>query len=367
MTERRLLITGFPGLRARAVLTAALERAPAAEIVLLVHRRRRAEADSALETLPQRSGVSLVEGDPAAIDFGLARGAYFELAASVTEVQHLYQVLDPAQPAALAESANIGGVREIIEFARVARRLTRVVHHSSVFVSGDRRGVVAEGELAAGQSFRSPVTRTLALGEAMLRRQASLPLTVLRAGHIVGDTKTGVMDRLDGPYPLLVLLASTPPGTPLPLPPRADAAVYVTPVDYLARAALAAADLPAAHGATLHLTEPSPISVGRLLELAGAHFGVPMERGIHPRALGRALLGNPGVGLLAQNLRTMIDLISNPVSYDDRVAASLLGPLGIRCPVLETYLDVLLAHVEARVAEKRVAEPAHKEPWDVAG
>ena len=51
----------------------------------------------------------------------------------------------------------------MIELARAAKRLERLVHHSSVFVSGDRSGVVRESELAVGQGFRSPVEESLAL------------------------------------------------------------------------------------------------------------------------------------------------------------------------------------------------------------
>lgn len=367
MSERGLLVTGFPGFRARAVLACALERDAEARPLLLVHPRRSVEARAVLGELAGGERARIIEGDPAAIDFGLGRHDYFELAASVRELQHVYQVLDLAAPAAAAEVVNVGGAREIAEFARVARGLTRVVHHSSVFVSGDRHGIVSEGELGAGQTFRSPVARSLALAEAILGRQAGLPLTVVRAGHVIGDSRTGAVDRLDGPYPLLVLLASAPRGTALPLPLRADAPLHVVPVDFLARAALALAGDPAALGKTVHLVDPRPLSVRLLLERAGAYFGVPIESGIHPRAFGRALLGNPGLGLLAQNLRSVIELISTPVSYDDRVALELLGPAGIACPRLESYLDVLLSHVAARVAEKRVSEVPHKEPWDVAG
>ncbi len=367
MSGRQLLVTGFPGFRARAVLAQALARAADERPLLLVHPRRRGDAETALAAMPGGDRAQIVDADPAAIDFGLGRDDYFELAARVTEVQHLYQVLDLAAPAGVAESVNVGGVRELIEFARVARRITRVVHHSSVFVSGDRHGIVAEGELAAGQTFRSPVARTLGLAEAMLGRQASIPLTIARSAHVIGDSVTGKVDRLDGPYPLLVLLASAPRGTALPLPPRTDAPLHVTPVDYLARAALALSANPDALRKTVHLVDPRPLSVRRLLELSGEHFGVPIEGGIHPRAFGRALLGNPGLGLLAQNLRGIIELISNPVSYDDKVALELLGPDKLSCPPLESYLGVLLSYVAERVAEKRVTEPLHKEPWDVVG
>ena len=233
-------------------------------------------------------------------------------------------------------------------------------------MSGDRHGVVLETELGAKQSFRSPVARSLALAEAMLGRSAGMPLTVIRTGHVVGDTERGEVDRLDGPYPLLVLLASAPRGTPVPLPQRVEAAVQVAPVDHVAKVALALAAMPAALGKTVHVVDPQPLSVGRLLEARHGITAVSLDARINPRALGRALFGNPGIGLVAQNLRSVIELIANPASYDDRIAQELLRDASLGCPPLESYLDVLLSHVSMRVAEKRVTEPSHKEPYHVA-
>jgi hypothetical protein len=366
MSAGELLITGFPGFRARAVLARALELDPGAAPTLLVHPERRADADRALAALPLGGRARVLEGDPSGIDFGLSREDYFALAERITHVQHVYQVLDLAASAVAADAVNVGGVRELVEFARVARRLEHVVHHSSLFVSGDRQGAVLEKDLGAKQSFRSPVARSLALSEAMLGRAPGVPLTVMRTGHIVGDTKTGEVDRLDGPYPLLVLLASAPRGTAVPLPQRGEAPVHVAPVDFVARAALALGATPAAVGRCVHLIDPAPLGVGRLLELTAARFGVPFDTRISARAIGRALFGNPGLGLVAQNLRSLVELITNPARYDDSVARELFPGPDDRCPPLETYLDVLLSHVSARVAEKRVTVPVPKEPYHVA-
>jgi thioester reductase-like protein len=365
--RRRLLVTGFPGQRARAVLRVALELDAEIEVVVLVHPARRTDADAELAALPSAERVSLLEGDPAAIDFGLARGPYLELAATVTHVHHAYQVVDLAASSRAAEVANVAGTREIIEFGRVARALERIVHHSSVFVSGDRTGVVRESELATGQTFPSPVARSLALAEAMLHRHTELPLTVVRAGQVVGDSTTGIVDRLDGPYPLLVFLASAPNGSALPLPPRADSPLYLVPVDFVARAAHHLLLSPTASKKTFHVVDPASISARRFLELAAARFGQRLESGFNAAGFGRALLGNRGVGLLVQNLRSVTELITTPVTYDDAQAAEELGRAGISCPPLESYLELLLSHLERRVKEQRLNERGGKDAWDVAG
>jgi thioester reductase-like protein len=363
----RLLVTGFPGFRARALLRVALASEPEARPVVLVHPARRADADAALAELSGGDRVEVREGDPCAIDFGLARRSYGDLVESVAHVHHAYQVVDLGAPARAAEIVNVGATREIIEFGRVARSLERIMHHSSVFVSGDRTGTVRETELAAGQSFHSPVARSLALAEAMLSRHPELPLTVLRAGQIVGDSTSGQVDRLDGPYPLLVLLASAAKGSALPLPPRSDSALHVLPVDFVARAAHRLLLSPTAAKKTLHLIDPEPLSARQFLELAAARFGQRIESGFNAAGFGRALVGNRGMGLLVQNLRVVTDLITTPVNYDDTLARTELEQSGIRCPRLESYLDVLLSHLEQRVKEQRFHERGGKDAWNVAG
>lgn len=359
-----LLVTGFPGLRARALVRFALAADPELRPTLLVHPHRVEQAVAALAAVPGGERARIVKGDPAALDFGLTREEYRSLWEEVTVVHHAYQVLDLAAPSDVAQAVNVGGAREMIELCRVAKKLERVVHHSSVFVSGDRTGIVLERDLHAHQSFRSPVAASLALAEAMLRRHREVPLTVVRASQVVGDTETGVVDRLDGVYPLLVFLSNAPSDVPLPLPPKIDTPLHLVPVDYVAKAALALGAQPETLGETLHLVDSRPLTTRRLLELAAARFGKQLSAGFNPGALG-SLINNPGVGLLAQKLRAVGELVTRDVTYDDAVATSRLEPTAIRCPPLESYLDVLLAHVEERARDTGSIRP--REPVDVAG
>ena len=352
-----VLVTGYPGLRARFVVRELLVGEPDTEIVALVHPGRRADAELAREALAGGERLRLLSGDPAAIDFGLGAARYRELAASVRLVHHCYQVLDRGAEPEVALVVNVGGAREMIELARVATGLERIVHHSSVFVSGDRTGLVLEEELACGQKFRSPVEESLAVAERMLRGHAHVPLSVVRAGEIVGDSRTGEIDRLQGVYPLWVFLASAPQGATIPLPPRPDAFVHLVPIDYVARAACFLGRSPQAHGETVHLIDGGALDARRLVELSAARFGQRVEPGLNAAAFGRALFGNAGVRLLVKNLRAVLDLITSTVDYDERNARRLLAGSGIECPPLEAYLDVLLEDVERRVRERRLGEP----------
>jgi thioester reductase-like protein len=360
-------VTGFPGLRARALAAAVLAGDRDARVTLLVHPNRRDDADVALSAFLARERVTVLDGDASAIDFGLTGAAYRELCDSVRIVHHAYQVVDLDAPADVAHAVNVGGAREMIELGRVAGRLERIVHHSSVFVSGDRSGVVLESELAMGQGFRSPVEESLALAEQMFSRHASLPYSIVRAPWVVGDSLTGEVDRLDGIYPLLVFLASAPRAVALPLPLRADSILYAVPVDHVARAARVIASHSGALGKTVHLVDRAAPSVRRFVEIVAKRFGQRIESGSIPAAFGRALVKNPGVGLLARKLRIVSELIGTDAVYDDRNAVEILAPSRIECPPLESYLDAMLEHVERRVAERTMGEGEATEASDVAG
>lgn len=366
MSDReRILVTGFPGFRARFIVKEILRADERAEIVAVVHPKALAEAEAVAATLPNER-LRLLAGDPAAIDFGLPRADYLELTRGVGIVHHAFQVLELSAKSELARRVNVGGAREIVEFGRAATRLSRVVHYSSLFVSGNRSGLVREDELERGQGFRSSVEESLATAEQMLRRERGLPLTVVRTAQIVGDSVHGAAGRLDGPYPLLMFLASAPPGGALPLPPRSDATLNVVPVDYVAEAGVYLGRAKSAQGRTVHLVDSNALSARRFLELAAERFGKRLESGFNPGALTRAVVGNPAAALLARKIRGVAELLTNTARYDDRSAVELLSPAGILCPPISAYLPALLSHVEARVAEKRLSDTSAEDEYDVA-
>ena len=365
MSDReRILVTGFPGFRARFIVQEILRADERVEVVALVHPKAMAEAQR-LANAYGTDRFSLIEADPAAIDFGLSGSAYVDLARSVGIVHHAFQVLELSEKPEVARRVNVAGTREIVEFGRAATRLSRVVHYSSVFVSGNRSGVVREDELERGQGFRSSVEESLAVAEQMLRRERNLPLTVVRTAQVVGDTKHGEAGRLDGPYPLLAFLASAPPGGALPLPPRSDATLHVVPVDYVAEAGVYLGRAKSALGRTVHLVDAEALSARRFLELAAERFGKRLESGFNAAAVTRAVVGNPGAALLARRIRGVAELLTNTARYDDRSAVELLAPAGIVCPPISSYLPVLLSHVEARVAEKRLDDGRGEDDHDV--
>src|SRR5262249_61233896 len=97
---------------------------------------------------------------------------------------------------------------------------------------GDRKGTFYEDDLETGQRFRNAYERTKYEAERMVRAaMRQLPITVVRPSIIVGDSKTGEIDKLDGPYYLLVVIATNASGVRLPLLGKSDAPLHRGPID----------------------------------------------------------------------------------------------------------------------------------------
>ena len=254
-------------------------------------------------------------------------------------------------PREMAETLNMGGTREVLELGRVCDHLRSLVIHSSAFVSGNRKGLVLEDELNEGQSFHSSVEETLGRAERCARAAMNeLPIVVLRPTQIIGDSTTGEVDRLDGPYTLIVLILNAPQDLMIPLPTRGEAPMHLVPVDYVVRAARIIGRDDSAAGRTFHLADRRPLTVRRVFEEVARSAGKREPAGYIPSKLTRALLRTPGFGKVSKAQRAFVDLISTSVRYDTSHSQELLAESGISCPPFESYVDQLVAYVRARSA-----------------
>jgi nucleoside-diphosphate-sugar epimerase len=234
----------------------------------------------------------------------------------------------------------------VIELARDVSRLERVVHWSTAMVSGDRKGTFYEDDLEAGQKFHNAHERTRYEAERLMRTaMRQLPITVVRPGFIVGDSRTGEIDKLDGPYYLLVLIANNASGVRLPLLGRSDAPLHLVPVDYLVEAAWHAARGETAAGKTFHIVDPAPLSVRAVFEGVAEHARTEKPRGHIPRPLARAVLRTPGLSRLGRGPLAFVDVIDHAVHYDQTNTTQALARTNVRCPPLADYLPVLVRYV----------------------
>jgi thioester reductase-like protein len=354
-----VVLTGFPSLLARKTCVALLAEEKKRLVHLVVRAKFMADAERALAALPsaQRERVNVLEGDAAAMDLGLSGPEFRALAAEVDTIHHCAAVSYPGVDRKTAEHVNVGGAAEILELASACRSLRCLVHHSTASVSGDRSGLVLEEELDAGQSFHNVVEETRARAERMMRRAMSkLPICVLRPTIVIGDSKTGEVDRLDGPYLLILLMLTSPADFAMPLPGRGDASLNLVPVDYVARAACIIGSDSRAIGKTFHLADPAPLPARRVFELVARAGGVRTPRGFIPANLTKALLRTPGIERFLRSPRAFLDTLGTNVTFSTKNTDALLEGTDVRCPPFETYVDAIVAHARGRLRERREAE-----------
>ncbi len=338
---------------------------PRTRVRAVVHAKLAPDAAAALDALPldARRRVEIIEGDAAAMDLGLSGAEFRSLAREIDRIHHCVQVSYVGAERAAAEHVNVGSAYEILELARACEKLQCLVVHSSAQVSGDRSGVVREDELDRGQRFRNPIEETLAKAERVYRRAMTgkkpVPIAVVRPTIVVGDSRTGEVDRLEGPYLLILLMLAAPPDFALPMPGRAEVPLNLVPIDFVTKAALHIGRDPRAIGRTFHLVDPKPLAARQVVELVARAGGRRAPAGFLPANLMRALLRAPGLERFAKSPRAALDAVMVPVTYDHRGADELLQDTGIVCPPLETYVDHLVTHVQKWLdarAEKRAAE-----------
>lgn len=360
-----VLLTGFPDFLAERIGRQALSAWP--DIRLLVLQRDHEEALEAFRRrLPEhdRARVVGLSGHVCHMDLGLPSDTYADVRKRVRVILHAASAYHTDGPGYGLRRVNVQGTREIVELASQCAALGRLVHVSTVRVSGCRRGVVLEEELEVGQRFHSPYEQTRFEAERLLRRAGgSLPLTVLRPGIVVGDSESGELRPYEGPWDLLEQFLFAPRGQPVLLPGNGDAPVHLVPVDFVAKAAVHLATAPGGLGHTFHLVDPSPLSARKVYEIiARKARRRPAQRGV-PRLLSRAMRAVPRVARLNPFPVAPPEIFDQMVFYNAQRAMSRLDEAGIRCPPLASYAERLVRAAQ-QTHTRRGAGVSETQPED---
>jgi nucleoside-diphosphate-sugar epimerase len=357
-SHRVHFITGYPGfLGKRLVRRLAADALSKDRFVLLVQPKNAAAARADLAAIGLSGEV--YEGDVEQMHLGLSGPEWKALAAELTDVWHLAARTFLGAPPGELRRVNVEGTRNVIELARAARRISRLNHFSTAYVSGDRVGVILEDELAMGQRFHNRYEETKLQAELLVRRaQSEIPATIYRPSIVVGDSRTGEIDRFEGPYALAILLVASPLAVPLPLPGDAVAPLNVVPVDFVIDAVAAIARNPAGAGKTVHVVDPAPLSARRVYEMIAARAGKKLPPVSVPARAFQALLQLPLLERLSRVHRPAIEYVNHLAIYNCRNLLELLDGTGIRCPPIGNYLDRLIEFVQGTFARRREAELA---------
>jgi nucleoside-diphosphate-sugar epimerase len=359
-------VTGFPGFIGKRLVEQIARTDPRGHISLLVQPKFLQDARRYADRL-KGAAIELLSGDIVDMHLGLSGDEYAKLCDSVTDIFHLAAIAYLGVSRETAWRVNVDGTRNVLELARDCKQLRRLSHFSTCYVSGDRVGVIAEDELGTGQAFRNAYEETKFQAEKLVQRAGeSLPVSILRPSSVVGDSRTGEIDRFEGPYYLGILLVTSPLVMPLPLPGNGVAPLNVVPVDFVVDATLAIARDPRGAGRTFHLVDPNPMSARRVYELIAekAHRKLPKFNLSHRAA--DAVLRLPLLEKLARPQRAAISYVNHLAIYNCHNTLELLDGTGIRCPPLATYLDTLVSYVQEYYRRRRDEMSEVDDPLDRA-
>ncbi len=281
MACMRYVVTGGTGFIGRRLVSRLLDERPDAEVWVMVRRPSLGRFERLAEQWGERAKPLV--GDLAEPDLALTEAAIAELG-SVEHVVHCAAIYDITAPEPEQRIANVEGTRAVIE---LARRLDATLHHvSSIAVAGDFRGEYTESDFDVGQSLPTPYHQTKFEAELLVREATGLRHRIYRPAVVVGDSRTGEMDKIDGPYyffGVLAKLAVLPKFTPIMLPDTGR--TNIVPVDYVADALVALMHADGRDGQTFHLTAPKTIGLQGIYRGVAAAAGLPPLRGSLPRSL----------------------------------------------------------------------------------
>jgi len=339
------LVTGGTGFLGRRVLPLLLAAAPDTEIHVLV---RESSADR-LRKLAEGWGggdrIRPLVGDLTEPALGIAAAP-----ADVGDIIHLGAVYDMTATAEESERANVAGTNAVIE---LARKLDARLHHvSSVAVAGDHAGPFTEDDFDLGQGLPSPYHATKFTAEKLVRESVGLRWRVYRPAIVVGDSRTGEMDKIDGPYyffTMLEMVSRLPSLLPTLIPDFGD--TNVVPVDYVASALVRLVTSPGLDGRAFHLANPKPQSSREIFGALFAAAGGPRVVGSIPEPIVQQALQlselpvvKVGRDLILDQLGVppeVIDHLSFPSVFSTKATREALGENGLRVPKFESYANVL--------------------------
>lgn len=358
-------VTGYPGFIGKRLVQHIAKQDPEGKIYLLVQQKFAKDARKYVERI-KTARIELLVGDIVDMHLGLSGEEYNRVCDEVTDIFHLAAIFYLGVPRDVAWRVNVDGTRNVLELARECKHLRRFNHFSTCHVSGDRIGVIAEDELDQGQAFRNAYEETKFQAEKLVRRAADkLPVTIYRPSTVVGDSKTGEIDRFDGPYYLGILLVTSPLAVPLPLPGNGVAPLNVVPVDFVVEAVWALSHDERAVGKTLHLVDPNPMSARRVYELIAERANKKLPRFNISAKAADVMLRLPFLEKVARPQRAAISYVNQLAIYNSYNTLTLLDGTGIHCPPLASYLDKLVEYVREYYRQRREERNEVDDPLDL--
>jgi NAD(P)-dependent dehydrogenase (short-subunit alcohol dehydrogenase family) len=295
-----------------------------------------------------------VAGDLAQPGLGVSEEDLVAMRGEIDHFFHLAAIYDITADAETQRIANVEGTRNAIELAGALE--AGCFHQvSSIAAAGLYRGVWTEDMFDEAERLdNNPYFRTKHESERLVREECPRPWRVYRPGIVVGDSRTGEIDKVDGPYYFFKAMQRLRRVAPswLPMVGIEGGEINIVPVDFVAAAIDHIAHKPGLDRRTFHLTDPNPHTAGEVINVFAKAADAPqmaarLDTGLTEPATGAvrsalrlmppakraAKLAVERLGLPA----SVLTYVDYPTSFDSTAAEAALRGSGIEVPPLESY------------------------------
>jgi NAD(P)-dependent dehydrogenase (short-subunit alcohol dehydrogenase family) len=346
-------VTGATGFIGKRLVKKLLERKGA-----VVHFLLRKESEGKVAELREYWGASAAKaipvfGDLTAKKLGVAPDEIKKLKGQVDHFYHLAAVYDLSADEDSQVAVNIEGTRNTVEFAK-AIDAGHLHHVSSIAAAGLYEGVFREDMFEEAENVDHPYFMTKHESEKIVRKESKVSWTVYRPAMVVGDSQTGEMDKIDGPYYFFKLIQRMRQVLPpwMPAVGLEGGRVNIVPVDYVVDALDFISHKQGIEKKAFHLVDPVGYRVGDVLDIFSRAAHAPRMNlfinaallGFIPKSVKKGLMAVAPIRRIRNAVmkdlglpEDILTFVNYPTRFDSRDAQAMLKGSGIEVPNLKDY------------------------------
>ncbi|ODS61631.1 MAG: short chain dehydrogenase [Acidovorax sp. SCN 65-108] len=346
-------VTGATGFIGKRLVKKLLERKGA-----VVHFLIRKESADKVADLRSFWGVGPtraipVFGDLTAKKLGVAAEDVKKLKGQIDHFYHLAAVYDLGADEETQVAVNIEGTRNTVDLAK-AIDAGHFHHVSSIAAAGLYEGVFREDMFEEAEGLDHPYFQTKHESEKIVRQDCKVPWTVYRPAMVVGDSQTGEMDKIDGPYYFFKLIQRLRQLLPpwMPTVGLEGGRVNIVPVDFVVNALNVISHQKDITKKCYHLVDPVGYRVGDVLDIFSRAAHAPRMNlfvnaallGFIPKSVKKSLMALAPVRRVRNAVmkdlglpEDMLTFVNYPTRFDCRETLAALKGSGVTCPNLKDY------------------------------
>ncbi len=346
-------VTGATGFIGKRLVKKLLARKGSVVYFLL-----RKESEAKLADLRQYWGVSAtrvvpVFGDLTSKKLGVSADSLKQLKGQIDHFYHLAAVYDLSADEASQIAVNIDGTRNTVELAKA---LDAGHFHlvSSIAAAGLYEGVFREDMFDEAENYDHPYFMTKHESEKIVRQECKVPWSVYRPAMVVGDSTTGEMDKIDGPYYFFKLIQRMRQLLPpwMPSVGLEGGRINIVPVDFVVDALDVISHKAGIAKKCYHLVDPVGYRVGDVLDIFSRAAHAPKMNlfvnaallGFIPRSVVKGLMALAPVRRVRNAVMKdlglpadMLTFVNYPTRFDCRESLAMLKGSSVACPNLKDY------------------------------